>query len=97
MSSILHSTGVCIECHSDFSGLKSKKHGICHRGKAFLKDFLGSSCVKNEYYFVVTLVTFYVSGIDYMIHATVCTSTERSVLVLTCSATAAQQPHSDCT
>ncbi|CAB1439985.1 unnamed protein product [Pleuronectes platessa] len=30
MYSILHSTGVCVMCQSDFSGVKSKTHGICH-------------------------------------------------------------------
>ena len=30
MYSILHSTGVCVKCQSDFSGLKGKTHGICH-------------------------------------------------------------------
>lgn len=33
MYSILHSTGVCGMCQSDFSGLKSKTHGICHLGE----------------------------------------------------------------
>jgi hypothetical protein len=28
MHSILHSTGVCVMNHSDFSGVKSKKHGL---------------------------------------------------------------------
>lgn len=37
MYSILHSTGVCVKCQSDFSGLKSKTHGICHLERAFQK------------------------------------------------------------
>ena len=31
MRSILHSTGVCVMSQSDFSGVKSKKHGIHHQ------------------------------------------------------------------
>ena len=31
MRSILHPTGVCVMSQSDFSGVKSKKHGIHHQ------------------------------------------------------------------
>lgn len=35
MYSILHSTGVCVKCQSDFSGVKSKTHGISRLERAF--------------------------------------------------------------
>lgn len=56
MYSILHSTGVCVKCQSDFSGLKSKTHGICHLEGAFQKVTsqrvltVATFTIKSEYW-----------------------------------------------
>lgn len=66
MYPILHSTGVCVNCQSDFSGLKRKIHGISHlEGESCFKDrvnvFNGFSFyIKDEWCSVVKHVTFHV-------------------------------------
>lgn len=47
--SILHSTGVCVMNQSDFSGMKSKKHGVYHQEKIFgeLDSLLCESGLKS--------------------------------------------------
>lgn len=49
MHSILHSTGVCVMNQSDFSGMKSKKHGVYHQEKIFgeLDSLLCESGLKS--------------------------------------------------
>lgn len=89
MYSILHSTGVCVKCHSDFSGLKSKTHGICRlespsQNKTF-KSFIGSNFIINNKLCCV-LDTFFLS----VLHK------HRCWFLFTCIATL-EQCLTDCT
>lgn len=51
---ILHSTGVCVKCQSDFSGLKSKTHGTCHLGSGD-KTY---NNIKEDFFFILMFETF---------------------------------------
>lgn len=81
---ILHSTGVCLNCQSDFSGLKNKTHGICHLERAYSHIMGGlNDCIlynKNVLEKINVIVKSRLSIWCWM--QQFCTSTERGPLLL---------------
>jgi len=90
MYSILHSTGVCVQCQSDFSGLKSKTHWNLSSGEwSHAKDgvfFFFNGCdVFNKRWMSLSkkinlLVVWHLMSLEVNLQQ-FCTSTERELLL----------------